>query len=107
VVFIGGALVTRKRAHISVEVLSHILKPGPLRTAVRAAVDLVTLGFFGLLAYFSVTIIERMHYQRMTVIDLPMSYVYAGVLIGCFMMFARQAWNTWKSARNGWREDAP
>jgi hypothetical protein len=36
-----------------------------------------------------------------------MSYVYAGVLIGCFMMFARQAWNTWKSARNGWREDAP
>ena len=32
-----------------------------------ALVDLVKLGFMGLLAYFSVTIIERMHMQRMTV----------------------------------------
>ena len=29
-----------------------------------------------LLAYFSVTIVERMHSQRMTVFDLPMSLVY-------------------------------
>jgi TRAP-type C4-dicarboxylate transport system permease small subunit len=106
VVFIGGALVTRRKAHIAVELLSHVMEPGPLRSALRAAIDLLTLGFFGLLAYFSVAIIERMHYQRMTVFDLPMSYVYAGVLIGCFMMFGRQAWNTWKNARNGWREDA-
>ena len=44
----------------------------------------------GLMAYFSITIVERMHYQRMTVVDLPMSYVYAGVVLGCVLMFARQ-----------------
>ena len=61
------------------------------------------LFFIGLLAYFSITIIERMHYQRMTVFDLPMSYVYAGVVLGCVLMFVRQSHNVWRNAREGWR----
>ena len=48
-----------------------------------------------------------MHYQRMTVFELPMSYVYAGVLVGCFLMFGRQAWMTWHNARKGWRDLPP
>ena len=32
VVFIGGAVVTRKNSHIAVELLSNVMKPGPLRT---------------------------------------------------------------------------
>ena len=31
-----------------------------------------------------------MHVQRMTVVDVPMSYVYGGVALGCFLMLARQ-----------------
>ena len=54
-------------------------EPGPLRAALLALVDFITLGFLGLLAYFSVMIVERMQMQRMTVFDLPMSYVYGGV----------------------------
>ena len=42
--------------------------------------------------------------QRMTVFDLPMSYVYVGVGLGCFMMFARQIQNFWLNARAGWRK---
>jgi TRAP-type C4-dicarboxylate transport system permease small subunit len=45
-----------------------------------------------------------MHFQRMTVFELPMSYVYAGVGLGCFLMFARQAVNTWRNAREGWHK---
>ena len=104
VVFIGGAVVTRKNSHIAVELLSNVMKPGPLRTTLLACVDLIKLGFLGLLAYFSVTIAERMHYQRMMVFDVPMSVVYGGVLAGCFMMFARQAVMTWKNARQGWNK---
>ena len=37
--------------------------------------------------------------QRMTVFDLPMSYVYAGVALGCFLMFVRQIQNVWRNAR--------
>jgi TRAP-type C4-dicarboxylate transport system permease small subunit len=101
--FIGGAVVTRKKSHIAVELLSNLMAPGPLRAALLALVDLVTVGFLGLLAYFSVTIIERMHNQTMTVVELPMSIVYAGVGLGCFLMLARQIQVVWRHAREGWR----
>jgi TRAP-type C4-dicarboxylate transport system permease small subunit len=103
VVFVGGAVVTRKNTHIAVELMSNIMKPGPLRSALLALVDVVKLGFLGLLAYFSVTIVERMHYQPMTVFDVPMSVVYGGVALGCFLMFARQAHVFWCNAREGWK----
>ena len=103
VVFIGGAMGTRRNTHIAVELLSNVMKPGLLRAALLAFVDFVKLAFLGLLAFVSWTITERMHFQRMTVFDLPMSYVYAGVAFGCFLMFARQAQNVWRNARNGWK----
>ena len=102
VVFIGGAMVTRRNTHIAVELLSNVMKPGPLRATLLAFVDFVKLGFIGLLAYVSVTITERMHQQRMTVFDLPMSYVYGGVAFGCFLMLIRQALNVWRNAQIGW-----
>ena len=102
-VFIGGAVVTRKNSHIAVELLSNLMPPSRLRTALLAFIDTVKLGFLGLLAYFSVTIVERMHYQRMTVIDLPMSIVYGGITLGCFLMFGRQIHNFWRNARERWR----
>jgi TRAP-type C4-dicarboxylate transport system permease small subunit len=103
VVFIGGAMVTRRNTHIAVELLSNVMKPGPLRAALLAFVDFVKIAFLGLLAFVSWTITERMHFQRMTVFDLPMSYVYAGVAFGCFLMFARQTQNVWRNTRNGWK----
>jgi len=103
VVFIGGAMVTRRNTHIAVELLSNVMKPGPLRSALLAFVDFVKLAFLGLLAFVSWTITVRMHFQRMTVFDLPMSYVYAGVALGCFLMLIRQALNVWRNARVGWR----
>ena len=33
VVFIGGAMVTRRNTHIAVELLSNVMKPGPVRAA--------------------------------------------------------------------------
>jgi TRAP-type transport system small permease protein len=101
--FIGGAVVTRRRSHIAVELLENVLPQGRLRTGLRIFIEIVKLGFLGLLAYFSVTIIERMHNQRMTVFDLPMSIVYAGIAFGCFLMFGRQLLNVWRGARSGWR----
>jgi TRAP-type C4-dicarboxylate transport system permease small subunit len=103
VVFIGGAMVTRRNTHIAVELLSNVMKPGPLRATLLAFVDFVKLAFLGLLAFVSWTITERMHYQRMTVFDLPMSYVYGGVALGCFLMLIRQAQNVWRHAQIGWR----
>jgi TRAP-type C4-dicarboxylate transport system permease small subunit len=102
ITFIGGAVVVRKRADIAVEVLLHFSPKGLARLLV-AAVDAIKLGFLALLAYFSVTITERMGLQTMTVIDVSMSYVYAGVALGCFLMLARQIQCFWRNARDGWR----
>jgi TRAP-type C4-dicarboxylate transport system permease small subunit len=103
VTFIGGAMVTRRNTHIAVELMSNLMKPGPARTALLIFIDAVKLGFLALLAYFSVTITERMAFQRMTVFDLPMSYVYMGVALGCIGMFARQAQAVWRNYRMRWR----
>src|SRR6478609_5341424 len=97
VVFAGGIMVTRRNTHIAVELLSNVMKPGRLRAVLLACVDFAKLGFIGLLAYLSWMIIERMGIQRMTVFDLPMSYVYAGVAAGCFGMLLRQLQNTWRN----------
>lgn len=108
IVFIGGAMVTRRNTHIAVELLPNVMKPGPLRATLLAFVDLVKLAFLALLAFLSLTIIERMGIQRMTVFDLPMSYVYAGVGLGCFLMLLRQVQNVWRNARGRWsRPDDP
>ena len=103
VVFIGAAIVVRKNTHIAVEVLLQFASPAMARVLL-AAVDAIKLGFFILLAYFSWTIVERMHYQRMTVIELPMSIVYGGIAVGCFLMLFRQVQVVWRNARDGWRD---
>jgi TRAP-type C4-dicarboxylate transport system permease small subunit len=103
VTFIGGAIVTRKKGHIAVDLLANLMPPSLARSLLMALVDVIKLAFLGLLAYFSVLIVERMHYQRMTVFDLPMSLVYGGVGLGCFLMFGRQLWIFWCNAREGWR----
>lgn len=104
VVFIGGAMVTRRNTHIAVELLSNVMKPGLLRQVLLAAVDVIKLAFLAFLAYISVTITERMGIQRMTVFDLSMSWVYAGVSLGCFLMLFRQVINVWRNARIGWKK---
>jgi TRAP-type C4-dicarboxylate transport system permease small subunit len=103
IVFIGGILVTRRNTHIAVELMSNLMKPGPARVALLAGIDIVKLMFLVLLAYFSITITDRMAFQRMTVFDLPMSYVYCGVAVGCIGMFIRQAQNVWRNYKSGWR----
>ena len=60
VVFIGGAMVTRRNTHIAVELLANVMKPGRLRSVLLACVDFIKLAFIALLAFVSVTITERM-----------------------------------------------
>ncbi len=101
--FIGAAVVARKNLHISVEVVLHYLPKFPARLLL-AIVDTIKLLFMGLLAYFSLMIVERMQWQRMVIIDLPMSIVYGGVALGCFIMLIRQVVIFFRNARDGWRK---
>ncbi|MCC7271443.1 MAG: TRAP transporter small permease [Alphaproteobacteria bacterium] len=102
VTFIGAAVPMRRRTHIAVEVLHQFL-PERLVRPLRAAIDAVTLGFLGCLAWFSILILERMQIQRMTIIDLPMSWVYGGIAVGVFIMLLRALQVAVQNLRRGWR----
>jgi TRAP-type transport system small permease protein len=102
ITFIGGIMVTRRHSHIAVALLPNLL-PAWAGRILLAVVDIATLLFMGLLAYFSLLIFERMQIQRMTVIELSMSYVYGAVLLGCFCMCLRQLQRVWRNVRDGWR----
>jgi|KBSSwiStaDraftv2_1062776.scaffolds.fasta_scaffold26871_4 TRAP-type C4-dicarboxylate transport system permease small subunit len=104
VTFIGAVMVTRRNSHIAVALLPNLL-PAWAGRALLALVDLAVLAFFALLAYFSILIIGRMQVQRMTVVDLPMSWVYAAVVVGCCLMLVRQLMRVWRNARDGWRSE--
>jgi TRAP-type transport system small permease protein len=103
VVFIGAIMVTRRGSHINVVLLANVL-PAPAARVLLAFVDLVTLVFLALLAWFGVTIVERMQMQRMTVFDLSMAWVYGIIAIGCFFMLLRQIQRFWNNARDGWAD---
>ncbi|HEU4377865.1 MAG TPA: TRAP transporter small permease [Hyphomicrobiaceae bacterium] len=102
ITFIGGAMVTRRNSHIAVALLPNLL-PAAAGRMLLALVDLITLAFLALLAYFSVLIVERMQVQRMTVIDLSMSYVYGAIAFGCFLMLIRQIQRFLRNMLDGWK----
>ncbi|WP_170181948.1 TRAP transporter small permease [Phreatobacter stygius] len=106
-VFVGGAMVMRRNTNISVELVMNLMQDGLRRRVLIAAVEITKLFFVGLLAYFSILITERMHGLYMTVVDWPMSLVYGGIAVGCFLMVFRQALNLLREARNGFRRAPP
>ncbi len=104
VTFVGAAVAMRRRVHIAVEVFQNTL-PASAVPVLNFLIDMITLGFLSLLCWYSITIYERMKIQKMTVIDWPMSYVYAGVGIGCFLFLFRAIQVVRDNARRGWRND--
>ena len=104
VTFVGAAVAMRRRVHIAVEVFLNVLPPGPVRVF-NVLIDVITTGFVGQLCWYAITIYERMKIQKMTVIDWPMSYVYAGVGLGCFLLLYRTVQMVFANARRGWRPD--
>lgn len=106
-VFVGGAMVVRRNTNIAVELVQNVMRDGTLKRLLIGAVEVTKLVFIGLLAWFSVLITERMHNLYMTVFDWPMSLVYGGIAIGCFMMLFRQGQIVWRGARTGFSRPDP
>lgn len=104
ITFIGAAIAVRRGTHIGVEAVLHFL-PARAAAVLRFAIDIVTVGFIGLLCWFSVEITERMQIQTMTVTDWPMSIVYGGVAFGCFLMLYRAVRAFSANARRRWQPD--
>ena len=101
VCFVGASIGVRKNTHIHVEFLYRYLPAGVGR-ALSTFVDVVRFAFLAYATWLTVELVPRMHNLGMTVVDMPMSYVYALVALGFAMMTFRAAQIGVLHWRNGW-----
>ena len=88
VTFIGGGIAVRKNSHIHVELL-YVLLPKAAGRILATLVDIVRIGFLAFLLWSGIRIYTVMQTQYMTVIEVPMSALYAVVLAGLVIMLGR------------------
>lgn len=88
VTFIGCVMATRKHSHIAVEFI-YRWAPRPVRRVAQAAIDLVSVGFFAAMSWYSWQIAGRTM-QMMVSIDVPKSIIYHVISV-CFAAMAGYA----------------
>lgn len=101
VTFLGSAMAVRRNSHIHVEFLYRWL-PARAGRMLSTAVDLVRTAFFGYATWLSIDLVPKMQNLNMTVVDLPMSYVYGLVTLGFAMMTFRSVQVALRHRRRGW-----
>jgi TRAP-type transport system small permease protein len=101
VTFLGGSMAVRRNTHIHVEFLYRYL-PAAVGRSMSTLVDLIRLAFLGYATWLAIDLVPRMHNLGMTVVDLPMSYVYGFVAAGFAMMTFRAAQSSLKHWKRGW-----
>ncbi|WP_244504731.1 TRAP transporter small permease [Jannaschia faecimaris] len=99
VTFIGSIMATRKQSHIAVEFFYRWI-PRAGRRIAQTTIDLLTTGFFIMLAVFSGQIAGRTR-QMMVSLDIPKSTIYWIVTAAFVCMALYSAWNTWCHLRSG------
>jgi TRAP-type C4-dicarboxylate transport system permease small subunit len=78
----------RRNTHIHVEFLYRYV-PAIVGRVLSTLVDLLRVAFLAYATVLSVQLVPRMQNLQMTVVDLPMSYVYALVAAGFALMTYR------------------
>lgn len=101
VTFVGASMAVRRNTHIHVEFIYRYLPP-LLGRALSTFVDLVRIGFFGYVTWLGLDLVPRMNNLKMTVIDLPMSYVYGMVTLGLALCCLRSVQVALRHWRQGW-----
>lgn len=99
VTFIGAVMATRKHSHIAVEFV-YAWVPRPLRRVAQAVLDLVSTGFFALLAWYSWKVAERT-VQQMISLNVPQALIYQVVAVCFALMALHAAWNGIRHLRTG------
>lgn len=88
VTFIGAIMAVRKESHIAVELL-YRWTSRPVRRALQAIVDVISIAFYATLAWLTIQLSGRTQ-QMMVSIDVPKSIVY-WIVATCFAAMALYA----------------
>ncbi|MEZ5864596.1 MAG: TRAP transporter small permease [Geminicoccaceae bacterium] len=98
VTFLGAALAARRGSHIRVSVLEHFLPPR-WRRLLHLLQEVLTLAFVFTIAVLAIRISGILHGTKSAAMLLPMSYVYAAIVIGFGLAALRHAVVLWRTAR--------
>lgn len=101
--FIGASITMRYKAHIAVDVLVRYLTPS-LRAWFALLAQAFVLIFLVIVFNASLPVIEVTSETRTTATDIPMSWVYLAVPIGCTLIAIetlRLMAATWRRMREG------
>jgi len=82
-IFIGIVSVTIRRSHLNAGLLPLLVKHDGLRAFFVKLERLLTSIFFGVLAYTGYQLTEAGHYSLLTATQIPNSFVYIALPIGC------------------------
>ncbi len=101
VCFLGSATAARKNAHLFVEA-GYRYFPRRLGFIFSTLADLSKVVFYGSCVYLSVKIMPIMSRTWFTTVKLPMSVLYAVVLIGFVIMTFHSIQLFWKHFKSGY-----
>jgi TRAP-type C4-dicarboxylate transport system permease small subunit len=101
VTFLGASMGVRRNSHIHVEFVYRYL-PAVVGRALSAFVDLIRIAFLGYASWLAIELVPRMNNLGMTVVDLPMSWVYGFVALGFVLMTYRATQVAVLHWRRGW-----
>ncbi|MGX5733050.1 TRAP transporter small permease [Bosea thiooxidans] len=82
--YLGLAAAVRAGSLVSVDLLYRMLK-GRARRALEAAVAGATLVLLAVLAWFGIDLTERVRFQNLAGLEIPISYAYAAIPAGALV----------------------
>lgn len=101
-VFTGATIGVIKNNHIQVDFFYRYMPRG-LSRAMATVVDVLRIAFFAAAVVLTVLMMQRLgSNSRMTMIDLPMNYVYAVCLVGFALMTIRSVMVARRHWKNGY-----
>jgi TRAP-type C4-dicarboxylate transport system permease small subunit len=101
-VFTGATLGVIKNNHIQVDFFFRFM-PAPIARVIATAVDLLRIAFFAAAAVFTAMLMLRLGgTTRMTMVDLPMNWVYGVVMVSFAAMAVRSVQVTLIHRRRGY-----
>ena len=84
-VFLGAGVGVLHRKHIAVDIVPNLIPEG-LRKYYNVFLDLLVIVFCVLLIRYGIVFAERAMHQRSPAMQIPLGYVYYGIIIGGLVM---------------------
>ena len=88
---LGAAVAYRRKGHLGMDILVMHL-PRHWQRAVEVILQVLSIGFFGILVIHGIPLVERTMRQFSSAIRIPMGYIYASIPVGSalILLFAME-----------------